>query len=507
MFATLRALFARWFRSSPVEIQTDHGPLEREPETEDEVDEGNVVLSSTIAITGADAGHDQPDTGTPDILVSPVVIDGNLIEKARAQWQFGDWEALAGLDRKEIQNHPDAAKLALLAAAGHLQLGHVEDAQELIAIAQGAGCGKRLAAQVLVSGVYNSLARASTLAGNQARAMQHFDSAIAAVELEEQLQWVTKGRASKQLNQLGLTRNAPELRPSPPELPDLSVPPDDLLEYLPQCPEPLDPRLRFRLSELAIARLSVLKSRKILLEVSGPDATESQPLISVIVAAGRFEQLQNIIRNVSCQTYKDKELIIVPHHFTEAQKEALRELLKPEELGVTDIKILDLDDSMVLGARLNRAIAASAGTYWAKMDDDDLYLENYLSDMMIPFSLGDCDVVGKCEQFVFHESIGKMILKKPGCSNVPMLVSGATLVVKRSPNNELFFGETERGEDTALMKEAKARGMKIYAADPFNHVLMRYDDLEKHTWKVGVNYFLRLGQVVADRLDLDLVRL
>ncbi len=44
----------------------------------------------------------------------PVPYDENLLERARTQWQFGDWASLMKLERDTLQHHPDRAKLALL---------------------------------------------------------------------------------------------------------------------------------------------------------------------------------------------------------------------------------------------------------------------------------------------------------------------------------------------------------------------------------------------------------
>ena len=63
---------------------------------------------------------------------SLVAYDENLLERARIQWQFGDWESLSQLRRDTLQHHPDRAKLALLVGAGHLQLGRPNQARELI---------------------------------------------------------------------------------------------------------------------------------------------------------------------------------------------------------------------------------------------------------------------------------------------------------------------------------------------------------------------------------------
>jgi hypothetical protein len=53
----------------------------------------------------------------------PVPYDEALLDRARTQWQFGDWESLAAITQEHIQHHPDRAKLALLAAAGMQQMG------------------------------------------------------------------------------------------------------------------------------------------------------------------------------------------------------------------------------------------------------------------------------------------------------------------------------------------------------------------------------------------------
>ena len=50
-----------------------------------------------------------------------VPYDETLLERARVQWQFGDWDSLAALDRVTLQHHPERGRLALLAAAGYLQ--------------------------------------------------------------------------------------------------------------------------------------------------------------------------------------------------------------------------------------------------------------------------------------------------------------------------------------------------------------------------------------------------
>ncbi|KAB0662107.1 BNR repeat-containing protein [Burkholderia diffusa] len=136
---------------------------------------------------------------------SVVPYDENLLERTRTQWQFGDWQSLAELERDILQHHPDRPKLALLAAAGRLQLGHISEARQFIRLAQDWGVSKRLLGQILAAGVHNSLARAAVIAGSFPRALEHFESAIALGTPGADKKLLTKARINQQCSELGLT--------------------------------------------------------------------------------------------------------------------------------------------------------------------------------------------------------------------------------------------------------------------------------------------------------------
>lgn len=100
------------------------------------------------------------------------------LDRARAQWFFGEWEALAALDVARWQQHPDRARLALLHAAAQLQMGQADAARLSARQALQWGCSPRLLSQVLVAGVHNSLGRARALARQDSRAALHFKAAV-----------------------------------------------------------------------------------------------------------------------------------------------------------------------------------------------------------------------------------------------------------------------------------------------------------------------------------------
>ena len=146
---------------------------------------------------------------TEDAHAHLVPFDEYLLERSRTQWQFGDWASLANLDRDTLQHHPDRAKLALLAAAGQAQQGDAAQARQYIRLAQDWGCSKKLIAQILISGVHNSLGRAAAAGGQAHTSAQHFQDAIRVGMPNLDSRLLTQARAQQQLTDMGLVAPPP----------------------------------------------------------------------------------------------------------------------------------------------------------------------------------------------------------------------------------------------------------------------------------------------------------
>ena len=129
-------------------------------------------------------------------------LDETLLERANTLWQFGDWEGLAEIELDALHHHPDRAKLALLAAEGHLQLGQVQEARTLLKEAQAWGVAPKTVHRVLIAGVYNSLGKASFLKGEVNQAMDHFATSVRVALPGTEHRLSTKARALQQVEQL-----------------------------------------------------------------------------------------------------------------------------------------------------------------------------------------------------------------------------------------------------------------------------------------------------------------
>ncbi len=104
------------------------------------------------------------------------LLFAGLLDRARLQWLLRDWHSLASLDLTEIEHDRHAPLLALLAAAGCLQMNDRPRARDLLAYARSRGCAESLMARVLASGAYLSLAKAASLRDRQALAARHEQS-------------------------------------------------------------------------------------------------------------------------------------------------------------------------------------------------------------------------------------------------------------------------------------------------------------------------------------------
>jgi hypothetical protein len=86
--------------------------------------------------------------------------DSGLLALAQAQWSQGDWKSLASMQEAQIQQHPDRAMLAMLAAAGLFQLDEPKEARHFAQRALQWGCDQLLLQQVMVAGIKTSVGKA-----------------------------------------------------------------------------------------------------------------------------------------------------------------------------------------------------------------------------------------------------------------------------------------------------------------------------------------------------------
>ena len=188
MLAAIRNLLRRVFRS---ELKSDPD------DTSSSTAESNLADIELGGFNAASRGSQISKDA-----ISAVAYDPELLDRARMQWQFGEWESLVQIDQNTLESHPERAKLALLVASAHQQVNDHVAARRFVKISSDWGCDKKLIAQLLIAGVHNTLGKAATLLNDDPKALQHFRDSVVGVSGDRRL--AGQARAMHEMAQLGL---------------------------------------------------------------------------------------------------------------------------------------------------------------------------------------------------------------------------------------------------------------------------------------------------------------
>ena len=222
------------------------------------------------------------------------------------------------------------------------------------------------------------------------------------------------------------------------------------------------------------------------------------PGVSVVVSTNRPEMLERIVANVALQDYPSLELVLALHGdgFPAADPAA------PDGLTLT---VLRFPADAVFGHVLGSASASASGEWVTKMDDDDWYGAEHLSDLVLAAGYSGADLVGKGSEFVYLEAAGVTIRRGLGAGEAPSrTLSGGTLLVRSSVLRDVDgWRGLPRGVDVALIDDVVSAGGAVWRTHPFGYLLRRTTG--RHTWSVDERYFERQAEQRWDGLALDVV--
>ncbi len=223
-----------------------------------------------------------------------------------------------------------------------------------------------------------------------------------------------------------------------------------------------------------------------------------QPSVSVLMPTMRPENVARCLDNFVKQAYRDKELILILNN-AEFDLDAIQ---RDVEL-IPNAQVLHVEGRPTLGDCLNRGVEAASGKYIAKMDDDDLYGERYLSDSILAASFSDAEIVGKGMHFVYLEAPDTTaLLEKTPEHTFTFFVRGATLFIRTEVTRDIPFDSISIKEDTNFQRAAAQAGCRIYSADRFNFVQVRTRLLSDHTTQTPDTELLEECRDQTPGLDL-----
>lgn len=229
-----------------------------------------------------------------------------------------------------------------------------------------------------------------------------------------------------------------------------------------------------------------------------PRSLVASPLVSVLAPTMRPQQLGHVFETVGRQKDVRVQLVALTHGF-EVPQQAAQELA--DQHGLADVVLLSADSDLTLGACLNLMVARAAGNVLAKIDDDDLYGDYYLRDMINALRFSGADVVGKSAYYVYLEGHNVTVLRRPEIEHrFTDFIAGPTLVGWAETFRAHPFEDRTRGEDTAFVRSVVDSGGLVYATDRYNFVQRRLAD-QSHTWQVDDYLLLANGQATYAGLN------
>lgn len=235
----------------------------------------------------------------------------------------------------------------------------------------------------------------------------------------------------------------------------------------------------------------------------GSSWVPDQPSVSAILCSNRPHNLQAAIKTIGSQVGVEIELVVVCHGF-EPDHQSLTDMALA--YGIESVRIIHASETWTLGECFNAGVRYSTGDVIAKMDDDDWYGPNYLTDQLAVLRVTGADVVGKQASYMYVESYDATLLRFAEREHRwTDFVLGPTLVARRDLFLEIPFEARTTGEDSAFLRSVIDAGHRVYASDRFNFRQFRGGDV--HTWSVQDQHIMSTGVVAAMGDSLQHIRL
>lgn len=223
-------------------------------------------------------------------------------------------------------------------------------------------------------------------------------------------------------------------------------------------------------------------------------------MISVICSTIRNGFMENVFNNYERQDVKEKELIIILNRDDmDISKWEIRASRSHH------VSVYQLPEKTKLGECLNYGIQRAKYGIVAKMDDDDYYGPEYLSQQLKALRSSQADVVCKTKVFLYFEDDENLFLHLPKWRVNKLLskagsVKGSTLVFPKKTWETVNFPHKNLGEDNSFLKGCLQQNLKVYTTDQYHYVCLRRQE-RYHTWKVRNHYLRKESQFICMTTD------
>jgi glycosyltransferase involved in cell wall biosynthesis len=209
----------------------------------------------------------------------------------------------------------------------------------------------------------------------------------------------------------------------------------------------------------------------------------------VLLATRRPDLVAHALRQVGRQRGAEAELVLATHGF-EADPAVVRAFTA--DTGIP-VRTFGAPAAESFGRLLNAAAARADGDVLLKMDDDDWYGPDFVSDLLLARDYTGADVVGCPPELMFVEPLWVTVRRRDATEQYRPVVAGGTMMVSRDAFGAVGgFRDTRKYVDANLFRAVRAAGGTIYRSHGLNYLLRR--QAGGHTWEPGLGYFVSRGR-------------
>ncbi|NND84605.1 MAG: glycosyltransferase family 2 protein [Acidimicrobiia bacterium] len=218
--------------------------------------------------------------------------------------------------------------------------------------------------------------------------------------------------------------------------------------------------------------------------------------VSVVLATNRPDYVAHALEQVAKQDHRPLEVVLGLHGDGFAEVDT-------SMLGDIRATVIRANGDTIFGELLDLLTAEASGDLIAKMDDDDHYGPNHITDLVVAARYSDAALVGKGAEFIHLHASDRTVRRVAGEPETgSRTIGGGAMAIHRRALREVGgWARVHRGVDQTLITAVKERGLAVHRTHGFGYVLERRPT--GHTWAADDAYFDRDATGAWDGLETD----
>ena len=200
---------------------------------------------------------------------------------------------------------------------------------------------------------------------------------------------------------------------------------------------------------------------------------------TVLLATRRPEHLDHALANVRAQRQPGVEVSPVLHG-------PAVDAVDVPDTGLATAQVLRAPGTWTLGDCLNAALDGAGGHLVTKMDDDDHYGPDHLTDLVLAWRYSGAEVVGERIEFIHLAERDLTLRRHPSPPERDRVhVGGPTLLAARDTLRRFGFLRRPNRVDSTLYDRVLTAGGRVYGTHARDVILSRHGDGHGHAWQVA----------------------